>query len=252
MQKWIMFLLSDGIYHGDTLLQTNTLRKLWSVMNPLPVSPREEAQGTHFKGYGMGWFLNDYKGMKVVEHGGGLPGYITKVYLVPEKEFGMVILSNDMSPVCTAIMKEVLQMLAGEKEPVDWSKRYAAYITKRDSITKQKEVEQNLNKAQGTSASASLGTFVGSYTDNYYGSATISVVGKGKKARLQLVLEPAKELFTAKLEHWENDTYEFRFADEFLPRGFAKFTVENGAVKGFKIDLPNPDFHFSNLDFKKQ
>ena len=66
-----------------------------------------------------------------------------------------------------------------------------------------------------------------------------------------MVLEPAKKLFTATLEHWEDDSFVFNFNDEFLSRGFANFEIKDGKVTGFTIDLPNPDFHFSNLSFKK-
>ena len=76
--------------------------------------------------------------------------------------------------------------------------------------------------------------------------------GKGKKAKLKIVLEPAKALFTATCDHWENDSFVFKFNDEFLPRGFANFKLEGAKISGFNIDLPNPDFHFSNLNFVKQ
>lgn len=251
MQKWIMFLLNNGIYEGDTLLQPRTLKKIWSVHNPLGVSRFDEGNGTHFKGYGMGWFLMDYQGVKVINHGGGLPGYITKVVVVPEKNLGFVIMSNDMSGVCTALMYEILDMVSGKENPRNWSLDFATFASKTDSMDLIKKEKQDNDRNKETQSGAQLESFVGTYTDTYYGNATISILGKGKKARLQLVLEPAKEIFTATLEHWENDSYVFNFNDEFLPRGFANFEIKDGQVNGFTIDLPNPDFHFSNLNFKK-
>jgi len=251
MQKWIMFLLNNGIYEGDTLLQPKTLNKIWSVHNPLGVSSFDKGNGTHFKGYGMGWFLMDYQGVKVISHGGGLPGYITKVVVVPEMDLGFVIMSNDMSGVCTALMYEIIDMISGKENTRDWSLAFANHTSKTDSLGQLKIEKQNTERKKDTSPSAVLESFVGTYKDTYYGNATISILGKGKKARLQLVLEPAKELFTATLEHWEGDSFVFNFNDEFLPRGFAKFEIKDGIVTGFTIDLPNPDFHFSNLKFKK-
>jgi hypothetical protein len=112
--------------------------------------------------------------------------------------------------------------------------------------------KQDLERKTETMPSAPLESYVGTYSDKFYGNATISIEGKGKKAKLKLVLEPAKALFTATCEHWENDSFVFKFNDEFLPRGFANFKVESGKVSGFTIDLPNPDFHFSNLNFMKK
>jgi hypothetical protein len=142
-------------------------------------------------------------------------------------------------------------MVSGKEKPRNWSLDFANYATKTDSMDVIKRKMQDDERKEDTSPGAPLESFVGTYKDVYYGNATLSITGKGKKARLQLVLEPAKEIFTATLDHWEEDTFVFKFKDEFLPRGFAKFEIKEGKVDGFTIDLPNPDFHFSNLSFKK-
>jgi len=36
-----------------------------------------------------------------------------------------------------------------------------------------------------------------------------------------------------------------------LPQGFINFTVNNGEVESFIIDVPNPDFDFTEFNFKK-
>jgi CubicO group peptidase (beta-lactamase class C family) len=249
MQKWITFLLKGGIHENDTLLKSHTLRKLWQVHTPLGVSAASEEMGTKFKGYGLGWFLMDYKGLKVVHHGGGLPGYITKLALVPEKNLGMIILTNDNSSLSSALMYSILDMLIGEKgETKDWSTEFLSFKTKDDEALKEKAAAEDAARLKNTKTTAALDAFYGTYNDPYYGKATL---GKGKKGII-LTLEPAKELFTATLEHWHNDEFVFSFKDAFLPRGFARFRVEGGKVISFTIDLPNPDFHFSNLTFIKE
>ncbi len=81
-----------------------------------------------------------------------------------------------------------------------------------------------------------------------YGPARIELIDN----ELWLTLLPTKEVFASKMEHWHHDTFRIRFRDEFLPEGFVTFSFDsNGEVIGFKIDLPNPDFHFFNLDFQK-
>ncbi len=251
MLTWSMFWLNEGIHHGDTLLKSSTVRKIFSLETPLTVSGFDRRNGTHFKGYGLGWFLMDYQGKKIVHHGGGLPGYITKVALVPEEDMAIVVLSNDMSSICTALMYKILDEAFGDKASRDWSKEFSGYAKVSDSLKQVKINKQNETRKTGTTLSAPLEAYAGTFEDKYYGKATVTIEGKGKRAQLKLVLEPAKELFMATCEHWENDTFVFKFNDEFLPRGFANFNVEGDQVVGFTIDLPNPDFHFSNLDFKK-
>lgn len=252
MLTWSMFWLNEGVHHGDTLLKASTVRKIFSLETPLNVSGFDKRNGTHFKGYGLGWFLMDYNGKKIVHHGGGLPGYITKVALVPEENMAMVILSNDMSSICTALMYKALDLAFGENANRDWSGEFSGYAKRSDSLDLVKAEKQNLARKKETTLSAPIESYAGTYTDKYYGNATITVEGKGKKAKLKLVLEPAQKLFTATCDHWQDDTFVFKFNNQFLPRGFANFKVEGDKVVGFTIDLPNPDFHFSNLDFKKQ
>ena len=251
MQKWMLFLLNGGAHHGENLIKKSTLDKIWSMQNPLPVGGFDKGNGTHFKGYGMGWFLMDYQGKKIVHHGGGLPGYITKVALIPEDSIGIVILTNDMSPICTAIMYKAIDMFYGVKESRDWSKEFADYGLKKDEAEKKKEEKQNSERKVDSKPSLETASMIGSYSDKYYGNASIVLEGKGKRAQMVLSLEPAKKLFTSNLKHWQDDTYVIVFNDPFLPRGFVTFDIAEGKVNGFKIDLPNPDFHFSNLDFKK-
>lgn len=67
-------------------------------------------------GYGYGWFLDKWKGISVVEHGGNIDGFNAEVAFVPEKKWGLVMLSNvSGSPMASEIQKLVWQSLSGEK-----------------------------------------------------------------------------------------------------------------------------------------
>ena len=49
---------------------------------------------THLSAYGLGWFLEDYKGKILVHHGGNIDGYTALVAMMPEEKFGVVLLTN--------------------------------------------------------------------------------------------------------------------------------------------------------------
>ena len=42
----------------------------------------------------MGWFLSDFRGKKLVEHGGAIDGMRALVAMIPEENVGLVILTN--------------------------------------------------------------------------------------------------------------------------------------------------------------
>ena len=48
----------------------------------------------HFALYGLGWFLQEYCGRKIVEHTGGVNGFVTSVTLVPEDKLGIIVFTN--------------------------------------------------------------------------------------------------------------------------------------------------------------
>ena len=99
-----------------------------------------------------------------------------------------------------------------------------------------------------TKPSLPLESYAGTYRDEMYGDATITLDGKA----LVLKLLPAEAKFTANMEHWHYDTFRIEMEDAFITPGFVNFSFDTQHdVSGFTIDLPHPDFHFFNLDFKR-
>ncbi len=245
MGKWLRFWLNEGIVGPDTLLNARTIQKLWSMHTPLPVGGFDRQNGSSFKGYGQGWFLVDYAGKKVVHHGGGLPGYISKAMLVPEDELGMIVLTNDMSSVPTMLMYAIIDWQAG-KDLEPWKKRFLSY--KENASNREEERDKKrLDAANRNGKTLALDRYLGTYRDEMYGDATITMGEKG----LKISLLPTKVLFTGDMETYGDHAFSFKFFDPFLPFGVATFDVTGNDVNGFKIDLPNNDFHFDKLSFKK-
>jgi CubicO group peptidase (beta-lactamase class C family) len=45
-------------------------------------------------GYGLGWINEEYRGVKIVTHGGNINGFSAEVQFLPQKGWGMVLLTN--------------------------------------------------------------------------------------------------------------------------------------------------------------
>ncbi len=50
---------------------------------------------THFTGYGLGLYMQDYAGRQVYWHTGGAGGMVSNVCFVPEEKLGIAILTNN-------------------------------------------------------------------------------------------------------------------------------------------------------------
>jgi CubicO group peptidase (beta-lactamase class C family) len=60
------------------------------------ISPasQEKAYTPHLAQYGYGWMIGTVDGKKVVEHGGGITGFVSQIRRIPEDETCIVVLDN--------------------------------------------------------------------------------------------------------------------------------------------------------------
>jgi CubicO group peptidase (beta-lactamase class C family) len=86
MAEWMKLRLNHGELDGLTLFSEDSSWEMWTIHTPMAMSPgaRRSQPTTHFRGYGLGWSLNDYEGRLVASHGGGYDGMFSRVVLVPE------------------------------------------------------------------------------------------------------------------------------------------------------------------------
>jgi CubicO group peptidase (beta-lactamase class C family) len=247
MSHWIMMLLNQGKWHGKQILKSSTIEKLFAPHTIQSVSPFMRLHGTHFRAYGLGWSLFDYAGRLVVEHSGGMPGYISRVTLIPEEKFGLVILTNDMNSLPTALRYVILDLLFNRNKQ-NWLDLFYQFKNQQEERQQNLERIRKEERIPNTKPSLELDRYTGLYEDTMYGKAKIDM----RNGKLILTLLPTKEKFTSSMEHWHFDTFRIRFKDQFLPEGFVTFDFNTQReITCFKIDLPNPDFHFHNLDFRK-
>ncbi len=69
--------------------------------------------------YGLGWRVVDYQGHRLVWHAGAVQGYRAVIALLPDHDFGMVLIWNAETPVPTGLMPTMLDRYLG-LPVVDW------------------------------------------------------------------------------------------------------------------------------------
>ncbi len=84
MAQWVRFQLNQGQFNGQQLISKDQLLTTHQSQNKV-------ADGVN---YGLGWFLRQWQGQPVVEHGGNIDGYGAQVALLPESNLGYVLLTN--------------------------------------------------------------------------------------------------------------------------------------------------------------
>ncbi len=242
LMKWVNMWLNKGKAGDVQLLKEQTVRDIFSAQTPQNVSAKAEENGVHFKAAACGWMVSDYKGVKRIEHSGGLPGFILNIVLVPEKNLGVIVLTNGESIIPFAATNYIIDSYVSGTTK-DWMADYLVAQKKGDA--EKKTIDLPKNKVH---SDITLPDIAGTYEDKMYGVATITVEG----GKAKLTLEPTKTLFNSTLEPLTANSYRIRFADPFLPDGTLLVQLNSaGKPISFTIDLPNPDFNFYNLKFVK-
>lgn len=248
--KWLIMNMNEGVYKGDTILDEMQIWEMQSVQTPDNNSKGWQSYfpTMHFNAYGLGWSLYDYRGVKVVGHGGGADGMISQTMFVPEKDFGMVVLTNSINYLPMAMQYYVVDNFF-EKTDFDWSDfflrvyNYGQNIKKKDYETKQKE------RVKDTKPSLDLNGYTGTFGGKLYGNAEVRL----EDDKLVLDFLPSETLI-GDLTHWHYDVFEIKLRNSpTLPSGWVQFLQdENGKIVELKVDIPNPDFHFTELEFKRK
>ena len=243
---WVQLMLNKGAWNDTTVFSENAYYNLVKPQTMLNAGRANTIDGTHFSNYGLGWSMKDYNGMKIIDHGGGLPGFHSKVVFVPEDSLGYVILANEISLLIPALEKDLLDFHLNDS--LGWATRYFPYQAMQKEREAKKVAKLEEERVKDTKPSLALEAYTGMYEDQMYGPAEIKMIDK----QLQIQLIPTKKLFVSNMEHWQYNTFKIRVKDPFLPEGFVTFNMaEDGTIEGFKINIDNPDFHFYKLDFKK-
>jgi len=250
--QWLRLQLGRGKYDGKQIFSERQAGEMWSAQTILGVNPfpAKDAPTKLFSAVGLGWFLNDYRGRKVVSHGGGLDGMISQTAMMPEENLGLVVLTNSETGVNTILQNKIFDVFLDAPKR-DWSSERL----ERAKQTKAKAAEEDQKivalRVANTKLSLALKDYTGNYADQLYGDAIVAE--ENGKLVLRFVQSPN---FVADLEHWHYDTFQIKWRPTVaynFPRGFVTFTIDKtGKTDEMKIDQPNNDFWFYELEFKRK
>ncbi len=238
MARWMRFNLGKGLFKDLRLVSERRMHEIHQIQFAIPVrQDQEKLRGTRFSGYGLGWYVSDYRGAKVISHGGGLTGMISLQTLVPEKNLGIIILTNFAPNSFPAALTNTLLDIVLGADPFDW---FTLALNRRDAesealVTQEKTLEDQ--RIKGTKPSLNLEMYTGTYTDPLSGEASIRL----ENGRLIFDYNPR---YVGDLTHWHQDTFRVIWRHPIFDmeaRSFLHFQLdESGNIKGLRITFYDP------------
>jgi CubicO group peptidase (beta-lactamase class C family) len=200
MTKWVQIHLSGGKVGDRQIIGAATLADIHSPH--MVIDEAAERPELSQPSYGMGWFIDSYRGHRRVEHGGNIDGFSALVTLLPQDGMGLVILTNkNGTGVPELLARHTIDRLL-KLEPIDWNRES---LVRRDvARAEQKKAEGRKEELRrpGTKPAHKLEEYAGDYFHPGYGTLRIDVQGAGG-SRLQVTYNH----LSSPLEHWHYETW---------------------------------------------
>lgn len=188
LSNWLLMQLDSGKFNGKQVVPYDVLKETRS--SNMIVGNGNSASATHFVTYGLGWFMNDYMGRKIIRHNGGADGFVTTTCYVPEENLGIVVLTNtDANDFYNALRQQILDAYLGVPY-----KNYSD-ISYKANRKEAEEQEKKINQwkelaAKKNNADLDLQTYCGTYKNSVYGKMEV----KREKEKIVLYFEHHPDL----------------------------------------------------------
>ncbi len=249
MAKWMNVLLAAGrLPDGSRLFSENTWRQLTTLVTPIPIgnpAPELAALRPNFRGYALGLNVQDYRGRKVVMHTGGLPGYVSKVLLVPDIQLGVTVLTNQESGAAfDSVVYRIVDHYLGAPE-TDWVDAYQKVLARQRASFDEARSKAAAARDASSRPSLPVARYAGTYADDWYGD--VAIAHQDGKLSMRFTKTPT---LVGDLEHWQHDTFIVRWRErELRADAYVTFALNpDGSIDQAKMRAVSPETDFS-FDF---
>ena len=246
MARWMLVHLGEGrLADGSRLISERTERELATIVTPIPIgtpAPELAAQRMNFNGYALGLRINDYRGKKIVNHTGGLTGYVSRVFMVPELELGIAVLTNQESDAAyNSLIYAVVDQALGVP-PTDWMAAYLKVAARSQASTDDVLKKAAAKRDASLKPSLPLDAYARTYEDAWYGP--ILIMNEGGRLAMSFAKTPG---MVGDLEHWSRETFVVRWRDRALRAdAYVTFAIDpDGEIVEARMKAVSPATDFS-------
>ncbi|GHC08699.1 serine hydrolase [Thermomonas carbonis] len=243
--RWLQVQLALGASpEGKRVWSEASARAMWTPQVPIAIQPYPTPITDitpQFSNYALGWNVQDYRGVKVVQHGGAVFGVLAFVVLVPERNLGISLMMNaEDVGVMRGLGYELLDHALG-MEPRDWVAAFDAWNKQRlaGGLAALEAVGTQARK--DSRPSLPLSGYAGRYVDAWYGSIVVDT--RAGALRMDFTHTPN---MAGTLRHWQYDTFRVDWEDASLEPAYATFALDaEGKVARITMKAVSPLADFS-------
>ncbi len=245
--RWLQLQLALGAVPGDgarRLYGEATAREMWTPQVHVPIRPFPEPISDitpQFSGYALGWNVQDYRGVKVVQHGGAVFGALAFVVLVPERNLAIALQMNSEDVgVMRGLGYELLDHYLGMPSR-DWVAAFDQWYRQRLDGGLAALQAQGRQARKASRPSLPAAGYAGDYADPWYGPMAITE----RNGRLRIDFRQTPNMAGA-LTHWQYDTFRADWDDASIEPAHVTFSLDaEGKVAQIRMKAASPLADFS-------
>ena len=175
MVEWLKLQLNMGSTGKERIVSRATIEQMHTQHMACKLYPWTfpEIQAS---AYGLAWFIDIFRGRKLVHHGGNIDGFSSLVGFLPEENIGVVLLSNlNRNFLNIALLYTIVDMLLGIEDG-NWCDRLKSEVDKlEEQAAEQVEAVRWGEAAAKTREPDAMHRYAGTYEHPGYGTIEVSV-----------------------------------------------------------------------------
>jgi CubicO group peptidase (beta-lactamase class C family) len=228
--NWIMLQLDSGRFEGKQVIPFDVLKMTRASNMVIGDGGSQLYKSTHFSTYGLGWFLSDYEGKKIIQHDGGADGFVTNTVFLPEAHFGFTILTNtDANELFAALGR---QLVDAELNVPYRNISEIYYNAHQEDLKAENAALKTMwdKAATNPKPALDLKEYTGKYTNEVYGDMEVKL--ENNKLNIYFSHHP---FLIGKLEPLGENKFVCNYS--YVPYGVKEtpFTVKDGKVQSVTI-----------------
>ena len=226
MAKWMLMQLDSGSFEENSYVSPQSLQTIQTSQVSLGTVSVDAPQ----RSYGYGYNITDYRGYRMLTHGGATDGMNTTYVLLPEENLGIIVMTNVFNTFREAVARTIIDHVLDATGP-DWNELYLTSYSNQYENVKAEREEFESTRISGTSTTHPLNEYAGRFYSNLYEYAEV----RYENDTLILTIFDDENL-AADLEHWHHNTFKINWRNPAQREEFLQFRMNlEGEISSVEI-----------------
>ncbi len=232
LTHWLKVQVNDGRVGDVHLVSPDNLKQMHLPQTIIPGGGLHEALlGTTIFTYGMGWFIEPYRGYTLIHHGGNVEGHSLIIGFVPQENIGVVALTNIAGlPVRDVLLYDSVDRALGLPDRA-WNTRFHEVFDPMivaQANAKQTATEERIDNAPPTHP---MERYVGTYAADGYPDFAVQREGDALHACM------VGSLDWSPLQHYHYNVFEWDLPDFDIRLKVHFLVTDTGDVDAISVPL---------------